>query len=366
MTKILALVTDGYGGYGGTARYNQDLAEALDRWERVSSVVMLPRIAPEPFLPPGGKIVQLPAIRSRVRYSLRAMWIALRTRPDLIFCGHIYHGALAHHIARLIGARVVAQVHGVEAWAPLPRQTIRSLVATDRILCVSANTRHRLIEQEAALASSTAVVPNTVGGAFTPGDRHAARARFGLGDDFVLLSVARLDGGKPYKGHDRIIPLLRGLDTGDRRLRYIIAGKGPGRQHLERLGVECGVGDIVQFLEDVSAEALPDLYRAADLFALPSTGEGFGIVFIEAMACGTMAIGLDVGGAGDALCDGELGIAVAADAFPEALERAVRVTGRQSDADRLALAARVRSRFGHAAFETKLRAVLEPVLDRIS
>jgi asparagine synthase (glutamine-hydrolysing) len=363
--KVLGLIPDGYGGYGGIARYNQDFAEVLGHWDRVSEVVLLPRIAPEPFAPPGGKITQLFPSHGRLRYSLRALRIALSLRPDIIFCGHLYHSVLTRYLARLVGARVVCQIHGVEAWRELPRQTIRALRATDIILCVSADTRRRLVDQEPRLAAICAIVPNTVGAAFTPGDRGTARDRFDVGDDFVILSVGRLDADEAYKGHDRIMPLLGDLETDGRRARYIIAGKGSGRAHLEQLAVDYGVADRVRFLDEVSPDALPDLYRAADLFALPSTGEGFGIVFIEAMACGTLAIGLDVGGAGDALCDGELGIASSIEDFPQALARAVVLAGRQSDGDRVALAERVRARFGQAAFETKIRAVLEPVLDRV-
>ena len=360
---MLALMTDAYGGYGGIAQYNQDFSGVLDRWDKVARILILPRITPDQRVAPGGKIDQRRAIRGRILYSVNALWTALRLRPDVVFCGHLYHGRLARLIAALVGARVVSQVHGIEAWDTLPRKTIAALRAAELILCVSNDTRRRLIEQEATLASTSAVVPNTVGAAFTPGDRAAARARFGVGDDFVLLSVGRLDVEERYKGHDRIIPLLRGLPVGDRPLRYIVAGKGPDRARLERLAAEHKVSDLVHFLDSVPGEALPDLYRAADLFALPSTGEGFGIVFIEAMACGTPAIGLDVGGAGDALCNGELGIAVTPDAFPEALDRAVRVSGRQSPEDRLALAARVHAKFGHAAFDAKVKAVLEPLFD---
>src|SRR5262249_53139804 len=88
------------------------------------------------------------------------------------------------------------------------------------------------------------------------------------------------------------------------------------------------------------------IYRVADLFVMPSTGEGFGIAFLEGMASGIPAIGLDIGGARDALADGELGIGVAEADLAAALAREL---GRPKR-DPVALAGAVRARFGHQNF----------------
>jgi phosphatidylinositol alpha-1,6-mannosyltransferase len=81
---------------------------------------------------------------------------------------------------------------------------------------------------------------------------------------------------------------------------------------------------------------------------MPSTGEGFGIVFIEAMACGTPAIGLAVGGASDALADGELGVCVSEQEFPDALEDAIRHCRQRPKQ----LSQEVNRRFGRLSFDT--------------
>ena len=91
---------------------------------------------------------------------------------------------------------------------------------------------------------------------------------------------------------------------------YLIVGDGDGRPRLESLAVECGVAKNVQFTGLVPSEELPDYFRLADVFVMPSTGEGFGIVFLEAMATGVRVIGGNHDGSRDALCDGALGTLV--------------------------------------------------------
>lgn len=305
--RVLALVTDAFGGYGGIAQYNRDFVTALAKLPQVQRIVVLTRLAPSPLEPLPNKVHQPAALFGRWRYAAAALFLALRTRPSVIFCGHIYHGPLARVLARLVGAKLVSQLHGTEVWGPVARWQLRALESSDFVLTVSRDTRARLLAKADIAPERVQVLNNTVGDQFTPGDRQRARAKFSVGNEFVVLTVARLDARDGYKGHDRIIPLVADCKRMGRAVTYLIAGIGDDRKRLEALVEEQGVGEQVRFLGKVAYADLPDLYRAADLFALPSTGEGFGIAFLEAMACGTPALGLAVGGAPDALGDGQLG-----------------------------------------------------------
>jgi phosphatidylinositol alpha-1,6-mannosyltransferase len=91
---------------------------------------------------------------------------------------------------------------------------------------------------------------------------------------------------------------------------YLVVGDGDDRSRLQALAVECGVADKVTFVGRVEADELPDYYRLADVFVMPSTGEGFGIVFLEAMACGVPVIGGNKDGSIDPLADGAAGTAI--------------------------------------------------------
>ena len=255
-------------------------------------------------------ISQDPPRRDRVRYAVAALRAALTKRPDLIFCGHLYMAPLCALIARLTRAKLIVQMHGIEAW-PRPSSLHRAAVeAADLVLCVSRFTRARVLGWAAIAPERLVVLPNTVGAAFTPGDGSALRAAWGLQDKRVLLTVGRMDSRERYKGHERVIAAIPELVAAGHDVVYLVVGEGDDRERLEARAREAGLADRVRFMGSVELPKLIEIYRAADLFVMPSTGEGFGIAFLEAMASGTPALGLDIGGARDALADGELGTGV--------------------------------------------------------
>jgi phosphatidylinositol alpha-1,6-mannosyltransferase len=265
-----------------------------------------------------------------------------------VFNGHLYHGPVAHRIAKLTGARLISQLHGTEIWGDLSPLHRKPLESSDLIFVVSRDTRAKVLSRVGIAPEKVVVLGNTVASDYTPGDRLAARRRFGLSSEKAILTVARLDSREGYKGHDRIIPLLAEAGSQQRSIVYLIAGVGDDQPRLARLARVHGVEDKVRFLGKVQRADLPDLYRAADLFALPSTGEGFGISFLEAMACGTPAIGLAVGGAPDALVDGDLGICVDEKDFADAFLKTLRdIPSTES------LSARVHERFGLASYKAQ-------------
>lgn len=342
---ILALVPDAFGGRGGIAQYNRDLLAALAASDGVAGITVLPRNTPDPVVCPPG-IVQKPPRAGRLAYVLSALFTALWEPTDVVFCGHLYAAPLAHVIARLTGAKFVMQVHGIEAWQR-PNALIRQATeAADLILSVSRHTRARALSWAATAPERVLVLPNTVGGQFTPADASVLRGQFGAAGKRVLLSVGRLSAAERYKGHDRVIAALPELVRQGHDVLYIVVGEGDDIARLRAMAESAGVAGRVRFVGAVSAEALPDYYRMADLFVLPSTGEGFGIAFLEAMACGTPALGLGVAGACDALGDGELGIATSESELARALARALAAPR----AEPRTIAAAVRRRFGAEAF----------------
>lgn len=347
--RILALVPDAFGGRGGIAQYNRDLLGAL---ATEAEITVLPRHAPDGFAPPPN-IVQRGASSGRLTYAIKALALAFAQRPDTVFCGHLFMAPLAALVASLIQARLVLQIHGIDAWERPGSLTRMAAERADLVLSVSRYTRRRFLSWAALPPERVAVLPNTVGEAFAPGDRAAARAPLCLGDATVLLSVGRLDAREQYKGHDRVIRAQAEMLARGWNLVYLIAGEGADRARLEGLAIAEGGGPTVRFLGPVLPDDLPDLYRAADMFVMPSTGEGFGIVFIEAMACGTPALGLGVGGASDALADGLLGTTAKKETFAADLEEALAAPKLSPEA----LSKAVNARYGRTLFASHARAL---------
>lgn len=354
--RVLGLVTEAYGGAGGIAQYNRDFWDALARIPGLGRLDLLPRHGQGHEQGQGQGEATVPArIRlhrprpSRAAYAAASLRLAASLRPDIVICGHLFMAGLAAAAARLCGARLVLQVHGIEIWrepGPIRR---RALERADLALCVSRDTRARVLAAASLPPERVLVLPNTVAEDYAPGPPGGER-----GGPRILLSVGRLDAREAYKGHDAVIACLPQLVAGGHDVIYRIAGEGDDRPRLERLARERGVAERVRFLGAVPRAALPDLYRDADLFVLPSRGEGFGIVFLEAMACGTPALGLAEGGAVDPL--GGLGLAVPAGTIAESLAAIIaaelaRNPGGRSEAESRALAERVRSRFGRPLFE---------------
>jgi len=327
----------------------------------VSSITVLPRYAPDPFALPE-RIQQTPARPGRIGYSVAALQTALLRRVDLIFCGHLFMAPLAAVIARLKRAKLIVQTHGIEAWSRPSKAQRSALEAADLVLCVSRHTRAAVLSWAATAPERVLVVPDTVREAFTPGDGSTQRTRLGLEGKRILLTVGRMDSGERYKGQDCVIAAIPELVTKGHDIYYLVVGEGADRSRLEALAREAGLSNRVRFLGHVGLPTLVEIYRTSDLFVMPSTGEGFGVAFLEAMASGTPALGLGVAGATDALADGQLGTLVAENDLPCAVARLLAAPR----PDTQALAAAVRARFGREKFAVSARAALNRLMQASS
>jgi phosphatidylinositol alpha-1,6-mannosyltransferase len=270
----------------------------------------------------GGNVTppDVPETQVTARRPLRE-WQALRALrgargEGMVVTGIWYPEGL---LALLAGVRPhVVLAHGHELmptrarwrrglWRMLQR---RVLHGADLVVANSEYTR-RLVLRSAPDARVVAIPLGVDAERFTPGDRRAARAAWGVEGKRVLCSVSRV---YTYKGHDVVLRALARLAPAEReRFVYLVAGQGPDVPALKELAERLGVAGCVRWLGYVADEDLPGLYRAADLFVLctreaPEHGvEGFGCVFLEAQACGTPVVGTRSGGIPDAVRDGEGG-----------------------------------------------------------
>ena len=344
---MLALVTDAFGGRGGIAQYNRDFLGALA--ER-SSITVLARHAPDSATPPES-IRQLPARPGRFAYSVAALGTAMFQSVDVVFCGHLFMAPLAALVARTKNAKLIVQTHGIEAWSVPSRMRRAALERADLVLCVSRHTRRAVLSWAAIEPERVLVVPNTVREVFTPSDGATPRPAWAGTGKQILLTVARMDSRERYKGHDRVIAAIPELVAKGHDICYAIVGEGDDRSRLEALARDAEVSERVMFLGAQDLTSVIESYRAADLFVMPSTGEGFGVSFLEAMASGTPALGLDVAGTRDALADGELGTLVA----ESNLAATIACLLDRPKPDSNSLAEKVRARFGREQFAENAR-----------
>jgi phosphatidylinositol alpha-1,6-mannosyltransferase len=354
-TRVLALVGDCYGAQGGIARYNQDLFEALA--ESGAEILIVPRLGDAAGLSLPARIQQHAPVFGRLMFSLAALSAAWRHRPvNVVFCGHVFMAPLAWLLSRLFGARYWLQAHGIDILSLRRSLVRRAIEAADQVTTVSRATRKTLLEQSDIAPERVRVLPNTLRSVFAPGPpSEALRARLQLGPGPVLLTVGRLAASERYKGHEQTFSVLPVLRAEFPDLVHLVAGDGDDRGRLEKRALELTRDPAaVRFLGYVPEADLPDLYRLADLFVMPSSHEGFGIVYLEAAACGVRVVGGVGGGSADAIPDARIGVTVDP-GDGEALTAAIKRSLREGGADQAAIEPYRRPHFAAAAIKLLAR-----------
>lgn len=328
-------LTDAYGGRGGIAAFNRHLLEAVCCWEGSEAVVAVPvraeMLEVTAALPEKLTYVPPVAASGRVAFLLRTLRTWLRHRPfDVVLCGHLYLLRSASLVRVLSRASMACVIHGIDAWAPPPRRSIRALVGVpDRFLSVSQFTWERFLSWSGVDVAKGSILPNCVDlERFTPGPAAPELvAKYDLEGRRVILTLARLDANERYKGIDEVLDALPVLLRTAPNLTYVVAGSGSDLGRLRTKTSDMGLTDRVRFIGYVPEEQKQAHYRLADAFVMPGRGEGFGIVYLEAMACGIPVVASSADASREAVRNGQLGAladpddpASVHDAILEALE----------------------------------------------
>jgi phosphatidylinositol alpha-1,6-mannosyltransferase len=313
--RVLFLAMDAFGSLGGIAQYNRDLLGALCAAPEVSEVVAVPRrMASAPETLPAKLTYISAGLAGRAAYIKAVLKLSRQAAGfDLVVCGHIKLLPVAY-VAKLISrAPLVLVIYGIDAWTPIKSCLMKySLSKIDFLVSISDITRQKFLAWSHLTTKKSFILPCAVNQHnFGVGHKPLELIRrYHLNDKTVLMTMGRLEAQEKYKGFDEVMEVLPHLIEHIPNLVYLIVGEGNDRPRLEAKADSLGVRDRVVFAGFIPEAEKSDHYRLADAFVLAGRGEGFGIVFLEALAAGIPVVGSILDGSREALRNGALGILV--------------------------------------------------------
>ena len=250
--------------------------------------------------------------RAKGRFTVTALKAA-RRKAKLVLAAHPNLGPVVQAM-RIVAPRMKSIIctHGIDVWEPLGGLRQRALRKSDLVLAPSKDTAEHVASEQGVARGRIRVLPWALDPQFealiAAGSQSVPPREFPSGR--VILTVGRWLATERYKGMDTLITALPRLLTRWPEVQVVMVGTGDDRAWLEDLAEKNGVSRHVHFLPGLSYSELAACYAACELFALPSSGEGFGLVYLEAMACGKPVIGGAHGGAPEIIEDGVTGYLV--------------------------------------------------------
>lgn len=274
------------------------------------------------------------------RFALWGLKSGLRSaRGAMVVAMHLHLAPVALPLA-LRGARLGVFIHGVEAWRPLSALRARALARAEILMANSQHTIDRFKEFNPRFAARRVETCHL--GA--PPETEFPSAPESESKDFALI-VGRMIAEERYKGHDLLLDMWPEIARDYPGARLVVVGEGDDRPRLERKAAGLGLAERVRFMGRVSDETLAGLYRDCGFFVMPSDGEGFGLVFLEAMRAGKACIA-GRGAASEVVEHGATGLIVDS-ANPSEIRGAIsRLFRERETRERMGLAGEARLREG--------------------
>lgn len=363
--KILFLALAVYGREGGMERFNRRVVRCLSEYERrgdveAATVLGLWETEQDAHQSPDN-LHLIPAKSSKPGMVLALAAELRRTPPTVVLYGHVLLLPLAL-VVRLLSPRStqILFVHGDEVWDPplaAHRWAVHRLI--EKIVSVSAFTQRCMQKTYGLAARKFALLPNAVdtsaesASAVPPPAPVQGRER--------ILTVSRLTWRDRNKGIDKLIQALPQVLQQCPDAHLFVVGDGDDRGRLEALAASLGVAPHVHFLGWVPDADRDAVYRSSDLFVMPSTQEGFGIVYLEAWLYELPVISSNRDAASEVITDGVNGLCV--DPEPTAIGAAIlRLLSDPQQSTAMGAAGRqtVLQRYSHSQFEARLWQILAP------
>jgi phosphatidyl-myo-inositol dimannoside synthase len=362
--RILVLLPSLYDAIGGIQTYSRALVWSLRELAKDAGWSVEVLALHDRSTPSGSSMGGEPGLRgfngSKWRFSLAAIGAA--RRADVVIMAHVHFAPLIFAF-RMVGADASCRVaaHGIDVWKPLNPRLLFGLRRAQEVWCVSDYTRQRMLAENPTLADGPKfkVLPNTLGPSY-PSSRESG-GELELPPGKMLLCVSRMSAEEPYKNVELLIRAMPEVlqRVGDTSL--VVVGPGDDRPRLEEIVKELALRERVTFAGKVPDAVLQSYFSACDVFVLPSTSEGFGIVYLEAMYHGKPCIGAKAGGVPEVIADGETGLLIDAGRPSELATAMVRLLQDDALRSRLGQAGkqRLEARFSIARFRERLASLLK-------
>lgn len=312
--RVLLLASDAHSGLGGIAQYNRDVITAMAGLSRIEEVLVLARIVHDAeFKPPAKVRYDLSSAHGAKHFLARAVARLFGGRYDLVYCAHINLMPVAALLACTRQVPLVLAIYGIDAWQKPASVALRwSVKMASLVISISQITLDRFRAWSRIEEARCAILPNAIHASdYAVGAKENPLARrLGVLGRPVILTFGRMSADERYKGFDEVIEAMPRLLLRVPNLTYVAAGDGTDRARLEAKAQGLGVGAHVVFTGYIAEAEKADLYRLADAYVMPSSGEGFGFVILEALACGIPVVASSSDGTREAVRGGELGVVI--------------------------------------------------------
>lgn len=370
MRQLLFLTLTTFSKTGGIEKFNRSLSKALNELAALNKInIAISSVYDnEPNKEYTGQCSFSGYKGSRWKFILREWWKSRNS--DIIIVGHINLALLIVLIRTFFPSKkIILLLHGIEVMEKLSGIKRKAIGYSDEIWAVSEFTRQNIIQLQQQPAEKVKIFYNTIDPCFRIPVKFEKpeylKERYQIQqDEKILLTVTRLNHKENYKGYDKVITALPEIKKIIPKLRYIIAGNGDKKEidKINRQILELDLSNEVIVAGYVPEKELTDYFLLSDLFVMPSRKEGFGIVFIEALACGLKVIGGNKDGTVDALSDGKMGMLVNPDNVTE-IANAIIVSLREQETvstneSRKKIQGEVIDKFGFDEFKKRLSSYL--------
>jgi phosphatidyl-myo-inositol dimannoside synthase len=301
--------------------------------------------------------------RSKVRFVGSALGQS-RNGARIVLAAHPYLALPAAWMKPLSPQlKTIVMSHGVEVWNPLSRLRRRALLSADLVLAPSSDTAQKLAEIQGVPPANVRKLawplnPDFLKMADKPAELSLPK---NFPEGRVILTVGRWAASERYKGVDDLIRAVAQLQPKFPSLCLAAVGDGDDLPRLEKIVGDLRVSESIRFLTNLSREEIAACYARSEIFALPSTGEGFGLVFLEAMAFGKPLIGAARGGITDIIEDKVNGLLVPAGDLKSLVEALAELLENESLRMELGRrgAEKVRHRYSFEVFADDLERIIE-------